>query len=123
MPRKTHTQSGFTDFAALVENVDFVDEIRKTGIKKPLQSVFTPVSVTVVIHFYEELKISLKRGKSGKELFPKQFIAYFYNITGSHSYQQISLRAILQKKFFNLIKRRKVVTVMSEFTYFFLQCA
>lgn len=123
MPRKTHTQSGFTDFAALVENVDFVDEIRKTGIKKPLQSVFAPVSVTVVIHFYEELKISLKRGKSGKELFSQQFIAYFYNITGSHSYQQISLRAILQKKFFNLIKRRKVVTVMSEFTYFFLQCA
>ena len=123
MPRKTHTQRGFTDFAALVENVDFVDEIRKTGIKKPLQSVFAPVSVTVVIHFYEELKISLKRGKSGKELFSQQFIAYFYNITGSHSYQQISLRAILQKKFFNLIKRRKVVTVMSEFTYFFLQCA
>mgnify|MGYP003588607544 FL=1 len=123
MPRKTHTQSGFADFAALVENVDFVDEIRKTGIKKPLQSVFAPVSVTVVIHFYEETKISLKRGKSGKELFSQQFIAYFYNITGSHSYQQISLRAILQKKFFNLIKRRKVVTVMSEFTYFFLQCA
>ena len=120
MPRKTHTQSGFTDFAALVENVDFVDEIRKTGIKKPLQSVFAPVSVTVVIHFYEETKISLKRGKSGKELFSQQFIAYFYNITGSHSYQQISLRAILQKKFFNLIKRRKVVTVMSEFTYFLL---
>ena len=123
MPRKTHTQSGFADFAALVENVDFVDEIRKMGIKKPLQSVFAPVSVTVVIHFYEELKISLKRGKSGKELFSQQFIAYFYNITGSHSYQQISLRAILQKKFFNLVKRRKVVTVMSEFTYFFLQCA
>ena len=123
MPRKTHTQSGFTDFAALVENVDFVDETGKKGIKKPLQSVFAPVSVTVVIHFYEELKISLKRGKSGKELFSQQFIAYFYNITGSHSYQQISLRAILQKKFFNLIKRRKVVTVMSEFTYFFLQCA
>ena len=123
MPRKTHTQSGFTDFAALVENVDFVDEIRKTGIKKPLQSVFAPVSVTVVIHLYEETKISLKRGKSGKELFSQQFIAYFYNITGSHSYQQISLRAILQKKFFNLVKRRKVVTVMSEFTYFFLQCA
>ena len=120
MPRKTHTQSGFADFAALVENVDFVDEIRKTGIKKPLQSVFAPVSVTVVIHFYEETKISLKRGKSGKELFSQQFIAYFYNITGSHSYQQISLRAILQKKFFNLIKRRKVVTVMSEFTYFLL---
>ena len=120
MPRKTHTQSGFTDFAALVENVDFVDEIRKTGIKKPLQSVFAPVSVTVVIHFYEETKISLKRGKSGKELFSQQFIAYFYNITGSHSYQQISLRAILQKKFFNFIKRRKVVTVMSEFTYFLL---
>ena len=123
MPRKTHTQSGFADFAALVENVDFVDEIRKMGIKKPLQSVFSPVSVTVVIHFYEETKISLKRGKSGKELFSQQFIAYFYNITGSHSYQQISLRAILQKIFFNLIKRRKVVTVMSEFTYFFLQCA
>ena len=123
MPRKTHTQSGFADFAALVENVDFVDETGKKGIKKPLQSVFAPVSVTVVIHFYEELKISLKRGKSGKELFSQQFIAYFYNITGSHSYQQISLRAILQKKFFNLIKRRKVVTVMSEFTYFFLQCA
>ena len=123
MPRKTHTQSGFADFAALVENVDFVDEIRKTGIKKPLQSVFAPVSVTVVIHFYEELKISLKRGKSGKELFSQQFIAYFYNITGSHSYQQITFRAILQKKFLNLIKRRKVITVMSEFTYFFLQCA
>ena len=123
MPRKTHTQSGFADFAALVENVDFVDETGKKGIKKPLQSVFSPVSVTVVIHFYEETKISLKRGKSGKELFSQQFIAYFYNITGSHSYQQISLRAILQKIFFNLIKRRKVVTVMSEFTYFFLQCA
>ena len=123
MPRKTHTQSGFADFAALVENVDFVDETGKKGIKKPLQSVFSPVSVTVVIHFHKEQKISLKRGKSGKELFPQQFIAYFYNITGSHSYQQISLRAILQKKFFNLVKRRKVVTVMSEFTYFFLQCA
>ena len=120
MLRKTHNQSGFADFAVLVENVDFVDGIKKIRIKKPLQSVFTPVSVTVVIHFQEDLKISLKRGKSGKELFPKQFIAYFYDITGSHSYQQISLRAILQKKFFNFIKRRKVVTVMSEFTYFLL---
>ena len=115
MPRKTHTQSGFTDFAALVENVDFVDEIRKTGIKKPLQSVFAPVSVTVVIHFYEETKISLKRGKSGKESFSKQFITDFNDVSGTHSYQQVALCTMFHDKFFYFIERRQIPCFFSFF--------
>ena len=68
MPRKTHTQSGFTDFAALVENVDFVDEIRKTGIKKPLQSSISEVTVTAVIHFPEAGKTTLMTWKKWKKI-------------------------------------------------------
>lgn len=49
-----------------------------------------------------------------EKLNAKKIFADFMDISGPHSYQQITCCAIFQKKVFNLIKRRKIMTVASE---------
>lgn len=47
-------------------------------------------------------------------LLAKQGFADFMDISGAHSYQQITVYTIFQKKIFYLIKSRKINTVFAE---------
>ena len=47
-------------------------------------------------------------------LFSKQIFAYFYYISGAHSYQQIAVDTIFQNKFFDLIERSQIVSFCAQ---------
>lgn len=66
---------------------------------------------------------SEKREKCGyvENLYSEEVFPDFMDISGTHSYQQISRCAIFQQEIFNLIKSGKIMTVTSKGLYFFLK--
>ena len=48
-------------------------------------------------------------------LFAKKLFADIYNVSGSHSYQHISLLALVQTEVFNLFKAWEIVSIASFF--------
>jgi len=66
--RKMRYQSGFVMLKTDVDNVDSVDGKRTCGIKKPLQSSISEVTVTAVIHFPEAGKTTLMTWKKWKKI-------------------------------------------------------
>lgn len=63
------------------------------------------------IHSSDLRKEQKSCGYGGK-LHSQQIFPDFYHIACPHSYQQITVCAIFQKKIFNLIKGRKIVTFL-----------
>ena len=68
------------------------------------------------MHIYSQFFVDIVDKLVCEEIFPD-----FYNISGSHSYQQVSGRIIFFQKGFDFFKRRKIIACRTKLLYFVLK--